>query len=190
MADGKITVTLKADKGFDAPWVVLSGDTAAEVRDVIGEVEQSGLLVDVGRVANAFKGYATTGGVLGARPTEAPRENTPNTGQNRPSQETNPGWGSPTGGQPQNAPQNGPQRNADGSFNVTDNYGNEWTYDVPNAPSTPRGPAIVKSGITKSGKHKGETWRKWMDPAAGPQWRENGNQSVPAAERWQGDFLR
>lgn len=184
MADGKITVTLKADKGFDAPWVVLSGDTAAEVRDVIGEVEQSGLLADVGRVAMAFRGFAAVGGVLGGKPVDAPGKNTPNTGQNGGSQRTNSGWGSPTGGQVQEAPQAA-------SGIVEDQWGNEWDYSPrEDAPMTPRGPAIIKSGITKNGKHKGDKWSKWMDPSAGPKWREDGNQSVPANQRWQGDFVK
>lgn len=44
MADGKITVTLKGGKGHDAPWIVVSGDTIAEVEQSMLELGESRLI--------------------------------------------------------------------------------------------------------------------------------------------------
>lgn len=70
--NGKVVVTLKGGKDFDAPWIVIHADNAAEARDLMGEVEQSGLLADVGRVAKGLKAQHLLGENLGARPVDAP----------------------------------------------------------------------------------------------------------------------
>lgn len=44
MADGKISVTLKGGKGYDAPWIVVSGDTVAEVEQSMLELGESRLI--------------------------------------------------------------------------------------------------------------------------------------------------
>ena len=44
MADGKISITLKGGKGYDAPWVVVSGDTVAEVEQSMLELGESRLI--------------------------------------------------------------------------------------------------------------------------------------------------
>lgn len=48
MADGKISITLKGGKGYDAPWIVVSGDTVAEV-------EQSMLMLGESRLIELTK---------------------------------------------------------------------------------------------------------------------------------------
>ena len=44
MADGKVSVTLKGGKGYDAPWIVISGDTVAEVEQSMLELGESRLI--------------------------------------------------------------------------------------------------------------------------------------------------
>jgi hypothetical protein len=195
MADGKITATLKAGTGFDAPWVVVSADTSGELRDRLGEIEQSGALVDVSRVAKAFQGYAAVGGTLGARPVDAPGsaqqqppaqapQGPPQGAQQQPPAGS---WGNAPQ-QPQQPPQQpaAPQGGSGQPFILKDNFGNEWEYDVPGAPMTPRGPAIVKRGVNAK---NGSVWRKWYDPAAGPKWFTDRQAKVATADRWQGEFI-
>lgn len=44
MADGKISITLKGGKGYDAPWIVVSGDSVAEVEQSMLELGESRLI--------------------------------------------------------------------------------------------------------------------------------------------------
>nr|DAR55849.1 MAG TPA: hypothetical protein [Caudoviricetes sp.] len=44
MADGKVSITLKGGKGYDAPWIVVSGDTVAEVEQSMLELGESRLI--------------------------------------------------------------------------------------------------------------------------------------------------
>ena len=44
MADGKISITLKGGKGYDAPWIVVSGDTVTEVERSMLELGESRLI--------------------------------------------------------------------------------------------------------------------------------------------------
>jgi hypothetical protein len=99
--NAKITATIKGGKDFDAPWIVVHADTAAEARDILGEVEASGLLVDVGRVAKGLKAQHLMGAELGARPVDAPQT---------PAQAPAPSWGDTGTQQWQQAPQQAPQQ--------------------------------------------------------------------------------
>lgn len=69
----KLSITLKGGTGFDAPWIVLHPDTVNEARDLLGEIEASGLAADVARVANGLTIQAALGKELGARPVDAPQ---------------------------------------------------------------------------------------------------------------------
>lgn len=44
MADGKISITLKGGKGYDAPWIVVSGDTVGAVEQSMLELGESRLI--------------------------------------------------------------------------------------------------------------------------------------------------
>ena len=44
MADGKISVTLKGGKDYAAPWIVVSGDTVADVEQSMLELGESRLI--------------------------------------------------------------------------------------------------------------------------------------------------
>lgn len=57
MADGKFTVTLKAGDKFDAPWVVISGDSADEALANVNRAGDIGLGV---AAANAARGLQAT----------------------------------------------------------------------------------------------------------------------------------
>lgn len=66
--NAKIVVTLKGGPGYDAPWLVFHGNTVAEALDTVSAAEASGLMVAVGKAAEAFRTHANVGGVLGASP--------------------------------------------------------------------------------------------------------------------------
>lgn len=81
--NAKITVTLKGGTGYDAPWIVVHADNANEARDLMGQIEGSGLLADAGRVGNALAVQAALGKDLGAKPMNAPQQ-TPQAPQQAP----------------------------------------------------------------------------------------------------------
>lgn len=68
----KVVVTLKADAGYDAPWVVFHGSSNAEVADLIGAAEATGLLALVARASGELKGHYQAGKGLGATPVQSP----------------------------------------------------------------------------------------------------------------------
>lgn len=67
-----------------------------------------------------------------------------------------------------------------------DRWGNTWVYDHPDAPQTPRGPAVMKVWTAQSGK----LTRRWSDPASGPEWFEQRKPKVPKEQQWDGEFVR
>lgn len=77
MADGKITVTLKGGAGYDAPWVVIGGDSVPEVQEILKNAAALGLYGDVAAAAQflqAGNGVPTSGGAPAPAsvPTSAP----------------------------------------------------------------------------------------------------------------------
>ena len=56
MADGKISITLKGGKGYDAPWIVVSGDTVVEVEQAMLELGESRLIELTTLGAKALQG--------------------------------------------------------------------------------------------------------------------------------------
>jgi len=50
--------------------------------------------------------------------------------------------------------------------NVTDRYGNNFTYNLPNAPTCERGTMVLKSSVSKAGK----PYKCFVDPASAPKW--------------------
>ena len=75
MADGKISITLKGGKGYDAPWIVVSGDTVAEVEQSMLELGESRLIELTNLGSKALMG-AVGAGVApqgGGTPVEADR---------------------------------------------------------------------------------------------------------------------
>lgn len=75
MADGKISITLKGGKGYDAPWIVVSGDTVAEVEQSMLELGESRLIELTKLGSEALVGAVGVGGAAqgGGTPVEADR---------------------------------------------------------------------------------------------------------------------
>ncbi len=75
MADGKISITLKGGKGYDAPWIVVSGDTVAEVERSMLELGESRLIELTKLGSEALVGAIGVGGAAqgGGTPVEADR---------------------------------------------------------------------------------------------------------------------
>ena len=75
MADGKISITLKGGKGYDAPWIVVSGDTVAEVERSMLELGESRLIESTKLGSEALVGAVGVGGAAqgGGTPVEADR---------------------------------------------------------------------------------------------------------------------
>lgn len=67
-----------------------------------------------------------------------------------------------------------------GPEQLTDRWGNQWTYGLPDAPALPdgRGNYALKVGTTKAGK----PYKAWFDPAKGPKPFTKG--SVEAEPQW------
>lgn len=61
---------------------------------------------------------------------------------------------------------------------ITDKWGNDWEYNNPAAPPTPRGPAVKKTATSQGGNR----YSKWMDPAKGPRWFSQRLPKVPDHE--------
>ena len=57
--NSKITATLKGGAGFDAPWIVIHGDTTAEVQEILDDENLKGLLDKTQAVAKYFAGQGT-----------------------------------------------------------------------------------------------------------------------------------
>lgn len=72
--NSKIGVTLKAGPGYDAPWVVIRGDSAEDVLTTIKDVNDAGLLLAVRIASQAFQAQVSgspeqaAAAVLGATP--------------------------------------------------------------------------------------------------------------------------
>ncbi len=75
MADGKISITLKGGKGYDAPWIVVSGDTVAEVERSMLELGESRLIELTKLGSEALVGAVGVGGAAqgGGTPVETDR---------------------------------------------------------------------------------------------------------------------
>lgn len=64
--EGKVTATLKGGAGFDAPWIVIHGDSVADVYEQF-DGENAALLADLmEKVANAGKHFSSLGPVKAA----------------------------------------------------------------------------------------------------------------------------
>ncbi len=66
--EAPIGVTLKCSDDRDAPWITLRASDVQQLQSQLGELENSGVLVDIGRVAALFQIKARLGAQLGATP--------------------------------------------------------------------------------------------------------------------------
>lgn len=56
--NAKVTATLKGGSGFDAPWIVIHGNTPAEVLSILEDTETKALLEQTQKVGQFFAGMA------------------------------------------------------------------------------------------------------------------------------------
>lgn len=63
-----ISVTLKASQGYDAPWVVVYGDSPQQVSERLDGVAQAGLLAKAAESAVELQGIYAAAKGLGAKP--------------------------------------------------------------------------------------------------------------------------
>lgn len=68
--EAPIGVTLKCSDDRDAPWINLRASNVQQLQSQLHELENSGVLVDIGRVAALFQVKARLGAQLGATPVD------------------------------------------------------------------------------------------------------------------------
>ena len=70
-SNGKVVVTLKGGKGYEAPWIVLHCDTVAEANGLLSD---DGLKELIDRTTKAGQYFAKQGGVAAPAPAAAPAQ--------------------------------------------------------------------------------------------------------------------
>lgn len=93
-SNARISVTLKGDGSYGAPWVVFHGDTVAEVRDAVEAAHAAGLFTATASAAVDYNASLTAAGIVGARPVGGPAQAAPTAPQA--AAQTPPGDGPPT----------------------------------------------------------------------------------------------
>jgi hypothetical protein len=68
--EAPIGLTLKCSDDRDAPWINLRASNVQQLQSQLLEIEASGVLVDIGRVAALFQIKARLGAQLGATPVD------------------------------------------------------------------------------------------------------------------------
>lgn len=194
MSQHKINVTLKAGGGYDAPWVTIGGDSEAEaafnLKAVVPGSEADDFFALVAEAAASLKGFYTATDQLGATaqaadptaPWDKPQPAAPAFAVAQPQYAVVDPGASNYANSP-GAPVT-PAAPAGGPRDVADKWGNVYTYDRPDAPQTLRGPALVKTWTSQAGK----VCKRWVDPAAGPEWFAARKPKVDKAEQWEGGW--
>lgn len=59
MSDGKIVYTIKQGTGYDAPWIVVSGDTVEEANALLVSLSTTNAYHEVSQAAALFQGSGT-----------------------------------------------------------------------------------------------------------------------------------
>lgn len=139
----RLTVTLKADGTYSAPWIVVKADTIQELGDLVESVESSGLGAHVAQAAKAFEGHYAAGKTLGATPVTPVQAYQPASGAQQPAQQPPAGYGQSQPHQPAQQPGGA-------------------TQPPPGVqvPTCPHGTKTYKEGAKN-----GRTWRAFMCPA-------------------------
>lgn len=75
--NAKVTATLKGGSGFDAPWIVLHGDTPAEVLDQLNDQVTKELIEQTQKVGQYFAGLGKPAPAAGGGGGRAPRAGQP-----------------------------------------------------------------------------------------------------------------
>lgn len=156
-ADSPYVVTMKGGTGYDAPWIVVRGDTATQVTERLRELFSENLGGFVVATADAFAKEWATGRVA----TPAPQQSAPVQAvvdglsgtviDQGPTPAPSNNQGAPAPGAPQG-----------GQFTETDKWGGRWTHNHPKAPTTQFGAMVLREWKAQSGKDM----KRWVDPRA------------------------
>lgn len=141
MAERNVSVTLKAGKGYDAPWVVVTGDNAEEVRRNVAEVvnldlgtaDRYSLAEVVVFAAEAFQGTSNVVADLGAAPLDAAeldKVEQPTGGS-----ESGDGWAAAKAKRGKSKPE---------AASVTEGEGQNTPSEATEAPETDEDPVLVQ----------------------------------------------
>jgi len=71
MTEAPITTTLKAP-GANSPWVVIRSENTAQLNAQLSEIQANGIFAVLAGANEAFAAHFTVGGILGAKPLNAP----------------------------------------------------------------------------------------------------------------------
>ena len=189
-AEAMVQVNLKSGVGYDATLINVYAKTPDELVTLLNAVKQHApLIAEAQAVVKLSHGIEVQQGSVQSQQ-EVPAQQgfsvpqMPNVGP-PPTQQDNAGWGAP---QQQQAPpqwSQPAQYQSDGGPE-TDKWGNTWEYGRPDAPATPRGPAVLKSGTSREGKG----YKRWEDPAKGPRWYAQRQPKVDDSQLWPGEFFK
>lgn len=64
--NAKVVITLKGGPEYDAPWLVIHGDTVQEAGDLLGEIRSKGVMAYIQAAAAEFKEQKTDGAAVRA----------------------------------------------------------------------------------------------------------------------------
>jgi hypothetical protein len=71
MTEAPITTTLKAP-GSNAPWMVIRSENTPQLNAQLSEIQANGIFAVLASANEAFAAHFTVGGILGAKPLDAP----------------------------------------------------------------------------------------------------------------------
>jgi hypothetical protein len=73
MTEAPITTTLKAP-GANAPWMVIRSENTPQLNAQLSEIQANGIFAILAAANEAFAAHFTVGGILGAKPLNAPQD--------------------------------------------------------------------------------------------------------------------
>jgi len=71
LTEAPITTTLKAP-GANSPWVVIRSENTSQLNAQLSEIQANGIFAVLANANEAFAAHFTVGGILGAKPLDAP----------------------------------------------------------------------------------------------------------------------
>lgn len=193
-AEALIQVNLKSGVGYDATLINVYAQNGQQLVELLEAVKANApLIAEAQGVVKFTHGAEVQQGSVQTQVSQPPAQQQYQ--QEPTTQQNNGGWGAPqsTGGDPfssgqQQAPPSFAQPaqfGGDGG-SETDKWGNAWEYGRPDAPATPRGPAVLKTGMSRDNKQ----YKRWEDPAKGPRWYASRQPKPQDHELWPGEFFK
>lgn len=73
LTEAPITTTLKAP-GANSPWVVIRSENTVQLNAQLSEIQANGIFAVLASANEAFAAHFTVGGILGAKPLNAPQD--------------------------------------------------------------------------------------------------------------------